>query len=195
MGYTRRSDYIEGLAWFAAGPALMWFWEKRSPSYVGKGGFAPMMRLTMVCSATAAFLRVYQNSICTGIPYTFGERCLQAFPHVVRFYGFTENKREVDMDMREMVGKIKKSEPLYGTSELTPYMQGVAARNSRYSALMIHVIPWFNFVNHPQVRPNVLPFLILLILTLPSTGSIQPNIIARLRRSLLKRLKNPPKYD
>ena len=40
----------------------MWFWEKRSPSFVGKGGFAPMMRLTIACSATAAFFRVYQKS-------------------------------------------------------------------------------------------------------------------------------------
>jgi hypothetical protein len=54
------------------------------------------------------------------------------------------------MDMREMVDKVKKKEPLYGHSTLTPYMQGVAARNSRYSALFIHVIPWFNFVNHNQ---------------------------------------------
>ena len=62
MAYTRRTDYVEGAAWFAAGPALMWFWEKRSPSFVGKGGFAPMMRLTIACSATAAFFRVYQKS-------------------------------------------------------------------------------------------------------------------------------------
>ena len=78
MGYTRRSDYVEGLAWFAAGPALMWFWEKRSPSYVGKGGFAPMMRLTMACSATAAFLRVYQNSVCMEVYPNLGEYCLQS---------------------------------------------------------------------------------------------------------------------
>lgn len=68
-----------------------------------------------------------------------------------RFYGFRENKREVDMDMREMVEKIKRKEPLYGTSTLTPYMQGVASRNSRYSGVFLHVIPWFNFVNHEQV--------------------------------------------
>lgn len=55
------------------------------------------------------------------------------------------------MDMREMVDKVKKGEPLYGHSSLTPYMQGVAARNSRYSALMAQVIPWANFVNHNQV--------------------------------------------
>ncbi len=52
--------------------------------------------------------------------------------------------------MREMVDKVKKGEPLYGKSELTPYMQGVAARNSRYSALMAQIIPWANFVNHNQ---------------------------------------------
>lgn len=69
----------------------------------------------------------------------------------VRFYGGAENKREVDMDMREMVDKVKKGEPLYGHSTLTPYMQGVAARNSRYSGFLLHVIPWFNFVNHNQV--------------------------------------------
>ncbi|KAM5455337.1 hypothetical protein McanMca71_006205 [Microsporum canis] len=67
-----------------------------------------------------------------------------------RFYGLTENSREEEMDMREMVDKIKKGEPLYGTSVLSPYMQGVAARNSRYTSLFIHVIPWFNVVNHNQ---------------------------------------------
>ena len=54
------------------------------------------------------------------------------------------------MDMREMVDKVKKGEPLYGHSSLTPYMQGVAARNSRYSAVAGHIIPWANFVNHNQ---------------------------------------------
>lgn len=69
----------------------------------------------------------------------------------VRLYGWIENNKEVEMDMREMVDKVKKGEPLYGHSGLTPYMQGVAARNSRYSALLGHVVPWANFVNHNQV--------------------------------------------
>lgn len=55
------------------------------------------------------------------------------------------------MDMREMVDKVKKGEPLYGTTTLTPYMQGVAARNSRFSQLFAHIVPWANFVNHNQV--------------------------------------------
>jgi hypothetical protein len=68
----------------------------------------------------------------------------------VRLYGFKENRREVEMDMREMVAKVKAGEPLYGVSSTTPYIQGVAARNSRYSGLFLHVLPWFNFVNHNQ---------------------------------------------
>lgn len=68
----------------------------------------------------------------------------------MRFYGVTENKREYEMDMREMVDKVKKGEPLYGETELSDYMQGVAARNSRYTGIFLHVFPMFNFVNHNQ---------------------------------------------
>ncbi|RQM07117.1 hypothetical protein DH86_00003465 [Scytalidium sp. 3C] len=131
VGYARTSDYLAGGATAAAGPALMLLWERVSPSHVGKGGFPPIMRLAGVLGLGAGFLVFYQRSI-------------------LRFYGFTENKREVDKDMREMVDKVKKGEPLYGTSSLTPYMQGVASRNSRYTGVFLHVIPWFNFVNHNQ---------------------------------------------
>jgi len=54
------------------------------------------------------------------------------------------------MDMKEMVQKVKNKEPLYGVSILDAHMQGVAARNSRYSQTFFHVMPWFNFVNHNQ---------------------------------------------
>lgn len=69
---------------------------------------------------------------------------------LVRFYGWTENAREVELDMKEMVSKVKKGEPLYGTSSTSPYIQGVASRNSRYAGVWYHVLPWFNFVNHNQ---------------------------------------------
>ena len=55
------------------------------------------------------------------------------------------------MDMRDMVARVKKGEPLYGKPSLTPHMQGVAARNSRYSGTFLYTLPWFNFVNHEQV--------------------------------------------
>ncbi|CAN9367103.1 unnamed protein product [Alternaria alternata] len=116
MRYTRPSDWAYGAALGALSPGLMLYWERVSPSMVGKGGFAPIMRLSGA---------------------------------VVRFYGARENRREVEMDMREMVDKVKKGEPLYGTTEMTEYMQGVAHRNSRYAATFAHVLTWPNFVNHP----------------------------------------------
>ena len=68
----------------------------------------------------------------------------------VRFWGWKENKREYEKDMKEMTQRVREGKSLYGESELDDYMQGVAARNSRYSALNFAIIPWFNFVNHGQ---------------------------------------------
>ncbi|KAK4985363.1 hypothetical protein LTR66_008201 [Elasticomyces elasticus] len=133
--YARPSDYVAGGAMTAFGPALMLWWERISPSHVGRGGFASVMRLSGALSVTAGFLFMYQRSI-------------------QRFYGLTENRREIEMDMREMVSKVKKGESLYGESRLTEYMQGVASRNSRYSGMFLHVMPWFNFVNHKQHGVN-----------------------------------------
>ncbi len=41
----------------------MLYWERVSPSYVGRGGFAPVMRLTGAVSLAAGFLLFYQRSI------------------------------------------------------------------------------------------------------------------------------------
>ncbi len=147
-----------------------------SPSYVGRGGFAKIMRCTYFISAGAAFLMFYQRSTRKFI-FRFilaysssselqneysqlsSEIANNGYTSVVRFYGMKENAREVEKDMREMVDKVKKGEPLYGVSTLTPYMQGVAARNSRYSGVWLYNVPYFNFVNHPQVCsiPSRLP--------------------------------------
>lgn len=89
------------------------------------------------------------------------------------------------MDMREMVDKVKRNEPLYGTSTLTPYMQGVASRNSRYSGVFLHVIPWFNFVNHAQVRFDLKENTVQR-LTISSTEWIQQNTTNKLKRSWKK---------
>lgn len=168
--YARPSDYAAGAASTIAGPGLLLLWERIAPSHVGKGGFAPVLRLTTAISAGAGFLLFYNRSIrkagffCLFNKKSYnlskkkGTLCalltflsLPTLGKTVRFYGFEENKREVEMDMREMVDKVKRKEPLYGTSSLSPYIQGVASRNSRYSGVWLHVIPWFNFVNHEQV--------------------------------------------
>jgi C-terminal of NADH-ubiquinone oxidoreductase 21 kDa subunit/NADH-ubiquinone oxidoreductase complex I, 21 kDa subunit len=132
FGYARSEDWAVGTGVAAIGPVFMLTTERYTPSFAGKGAFPPIFRLSAAMGLLAGLGIVYQRS------------CL-------RFYGYTENKREEERDMREMVAKVKKGEPLYGHSTLTPYMQGVAARNSRYSSLMMQIVPWFNLVNHNQV--------------------------------------------
>ncbi|KAH7126213.1 NADH-ubiquinone oxidoreductase 21 kDa subunit [Dactylonectria macrodidyma] len=131
VGYARTTDYVYGLIAAAFAPAALVTLERFAPSHVGKGGFPKALRLAGGVGIIGGFLYFYQRS------------CL-------RFYGATENAREVEMDMREMVDKVKAGEPPYGVSRLTPHLQGVAARQSRYSALFISTVPWFNFVNHNQ---------------------------------------------
>jgi hypothetical protein len=142
--------------------------ERFAPSFAGKGAFPPIFRLSLAIGLIGGLGIVYQKS-CRKSSVRNRHKTSQAplamdveivavdgieselMLSTVRFYGWTENSREVDMDMREMVDKVKKGEELYGRSSLTPYMQGVAARNSRYSMMMVHVIPWANFFNHNQV--------------------------------------------
>ncbi|KAF7560038.1 hypothetical protein G7046_g4109 [Stylonectria norvegica] len=131
VGYARPSDYVYGTIVAAFAPVALITLEKFAPSHVGKGGFPKALRLAGAIGVVGGFLWFYQRSS-------------------LRFYGATENSRELEMDMREMVSKVKAGEPLYGESRLSPHLQGVAARQSRYSALFISTIPWFNFVNHSQ---------------------------------------------
>jgi hypothetical protein len=132
----------------AIAPAGMLLTERYAPSFSGRGAFAPVFRLSCGIGLVGAAVLVWQRSSST--LDTPGNANNSANYVLVRFFGWTENNREVEMDMREMVDKVKKGEPLYGKSSLTPYMQGVAARNSRYSALMGQIIFWPNFVNHNQ---------------------------------------------
>lgn len=44
--------------------------ERISPSLVGKGGFAPIMRLTGAIGVGAGFVMLYQRSICA-FPVSF----------------------------------------------------------------------------------------------------------------------------
>ncbi|KAL7783896.1 NADH-ubiquinone oxidoreductase 21 kDa subunit [Trichoderma ceciliae] len=129
--YARTSDYVAGATAAAFAPTALYALERLAPSHVGRGGFAKAMRLAGFIGLAGGFLYFYQRS-------------------ALRFYGGTENAREVELDMREMVAKVKAGESLYGESKLSPHLQGVAARQSRYSALFFSAIPWFNFVNHNQ---------------------------------------------
>lgn len=149
FGYARPSDYAVAGGMATVSPIAFWIMERVSPSHVGRGGFAPVMRLASAVGILGGLHVLYQRS-CSMCAYQFGVY-RDTYMLTGRFYGFTENSREVERDMREMVDKVKKGEPLYGVSKVSDYIQGIAARNSRYSELFIHVLPWINIVNHDQV--------------------------------------------
>ncbi|KAF2432837.1 putative NADH-ubiquinone oxidoreductase 21 kDa subunit [Tothia fuscella] len=127
--YMRGEDYAWGAFLATIPPVGISLMEKFSPSYVGRGGFAPILRLNVGIGLVGGFILAFQKSS-------------------YRFYGITENQREVEMDMREMVDRAKRGEPLYGKSSLTEEAQQMAARNSRHSAIFLHIMPFANFVNH-----------------------------------------------
>jgi len=131
VGYMRPSDYAAGTATALLAPAGLYLMERVSPSYAGRGGFTSVLRVSGMVGLCAGFFLAYQRS-------------------TMRFYGASENAREVQLDMREMVDKAKRREPLYGVSTMSEYMQGVSARNSRYSGMFLFAIPWFNLSNHNQ---------------------------------------------
>jgi hypothetical protein len=61
---------------------------------------------------------------------------------LVRFWGTRENAREVEMDKRELSELAQAGKPLYGETDMSEYLQGVASRNSTWSQLKLHAMPW-----------------------------------------------------
>ncbi|WFD36755.1 hypothetical protein MCUN1_003642 [Malassezia cuniculi] len=89
-------------------------------------GMTPALRLAAFLGAAGGFLLAYQRTS-------------------LRFWGWTENEREVALASEEVAsGNV----PGFGKSQLTDEMQGAAFRNSVNSQLNFGIIPWFNFVNH-----------------------------------------------
>jgi len=68
MKYTRPSDWGYGALVGGISPGLMYYWERVSPSYVGKGGFAPIMRLSGAVGVTGCFVYAYSRSCSTWLP-------------------------------------------------------------------------------------------------------------------------------
>ena len=54
---------------------------------------------------------------------------------LVRFWGWTENKREEDLDFVELSQHAREGKPLYGESHQPLWVQGAAHRNSAFSQL------------------------------------------------------------
>lgn len=87
------------------------------------------LRLSIVLGLASGFIYSYNRS-------------------VQRFLGIIENEREVEKDRYEIKSRLAKGLKPYGETDLNPWLQKVAARNSTYSSTFSHVLPWFNFVHH-----------------------------------------------
>ena len=78
---------------------------------------------------------------------------------LVRFWGWSENKREEDMDVQELTQRAKDGKSLYGDSHQPGWIQEVAARNSTFSQLKLCM---FSSVPHSCLDSDIksqLPFL------------------------------------
>jgi len=132
VSYARHEDWAVGIGTAIAVPAAFKAMNYFSPVYnVPRSSIVQVNRMLIFLGICGGFCRTYTRSS-------------------LRFWGWKENSIEVERDMREMVEKVKRREPLYGVSRLNPHLQGVAARMSRYSQVMLHAFPMFNVVNHQQ---------------------------------------------
>ena len=57
----------------------------------------------------------------------------------VRFWGWAENKREEEMDFKELSARAQQGLPLYGESSQPEWVQASAYRNSAFSQLKFGV--------------------------------------------------------
>lgn len=131
VGYFRPSDYVKIGLFGISGPAFL-----ATTSYFSSGGkrlhVSPRMgRVAAILGLSAGFLDRYAVSS-------------------LRFQGINENAREVSKDRYEIKSRLAKGLDPYEVDEnsLSPWLRGVAARNSTYSQLNMAILPWFNLVRH-----------------------------------------------
>ncbi|KDR80594.1 hypothetical protein GALMADRAFT_240924 [Galerina marginata CBS 339.88] len=125
--YFRPSDYAAWAGTTAAFPAALYFWEMADPT---KLKLRTSLKLGGFLGFTAGFLVAYQRSS-------------------LRFWGWSENKREEERDSAELSQRAREGKPLYGESPQPEWVQKAASRNSQWSQLNFAIFPMFNFVNHP----------------------------------------------
>ncbi len=133
--YFRPTDYAVWGGSAAAAPLFLYLMEKYEPA-TGRTFKAPpatFVRAAGLIGLIGGFILAYNES-------------------TKRFWGLSENNREVQKDRYEVKKLLSQGKNPYGVekSSLTPYLQDVASRNSNHSQLLLSLIPWFNFVNHPN---------------------------------------------
>lgn len=91
------------------------------------------LRYGLVLGFVGGFLMAYQRSSCE-MRYQFSARA-STYIWTVRFWGWSENSREQDLDMKELSERARKGLPIYGHSDEPEWVQGAAYRNSAFSQL------------------------------------------------------------
>ncbi|ONH76055.1 hypothetical protein BOH78_1561 [Pichia kudriavzevii] len=132
--YFRGSDYLTWAGATVAGPLSLILLEKFEPAS-GRQFKMPkpmFLRAGGLIGFTAGFFIAYNQS-------------------TKRFWGVSENAREVQKDRYETKALLALGKNPYGSDEstLSPYLQDLSARYSRNSQFLIGILPWFNFVQHP----------------------------------------------
>jgi len=125
--YFRPSDWATWAAGTAAFPGALYLWEKVDPTNLK---MKSSLRLGGFLGFVGGFLLAYQRSS-------------------FRFWGWSENRREEEMDMAELSQRVKEGKSLYGDSDQPEHVQASAYRNSAFSQLKFQAFPMFNLVNHP----------------------------------------------
>ncbi|KZT65744.1 hypothetical protein DAEQUDRAFT_731038 [Daedalea quercina L-15889] len=124
--YMRPSDYGVWAAGTGAFPAALYFWETADPT---KFKLRTHLKLGGLLGFIGGFLLAYQRSS-------------------FRFWGWTENKREEEMDFKELSARARQGLPLYGESSQPEWIQASAHRNSVFSQLKFALFPMVNLVHH-----------------------------------------------
>ena len=91
------------------------------------------LRLGGFMGFLGGFMLAYQRS--SGTSPCASDVARLTFASTARFWGWSENKREEELDRLEMEERTRKGLPLYGETDQPLWVQGAAFRNSVFSQL------------------------------------------------------------
>ncbi|KAF9269079.1 hypothetical protein L218DRAFT_1072728 [Marasmius fiardii PR-910] len=155
--YFRPSDYATWAAGTVAVPSALLLWEMADPRkiVVKQMEGRPQSQMPSGRYALGDAAAVITRRMVTGVKVAsligFCGGFLLAYQNSSkRFWGWTENKREEEMDLQELSQRAEQGKSLYGESHQPEWVQGAAHRNSVFSQLKFSAFPMFNFVNHPH---------------------------------------------
>ncbi|KAK7056287.1 hypothetical protein VNI00_002840 [Paramarasmius palmivorus] len=155
--YFRPSDYGVWATATLAVPSALVLWEMVDPRKIsvkqmdGRNRAAlPAGRIAMGNAMAVVTARMVTGVKVATVVGFLGGFLLAYQNSSKRFWGWTENKREEEMDLAELTQRAKEGKPLYGESNQPDWVLGAAYRNSVFSQLKFSAFPMFNLVNHPH---------------------------------------------